>query len=395
MNKNEIAQKLHYAINNKNGSAKGKRTKDLKISLQRIQMLIAKPLTKAMCGLNKITKDDTILDKAETIVGLLNIEDGSLEKGVIQDIKFYISQLKSLQNGLSLEAIQKEIDSIDGKYELKCEISNGANFYSVVSNKIELEGIVLGRFRAGFLFIDGDIEFEAEALEPNPCRSSHSTTHPHVRSRCICMGDGYSPAVQAVREGRIEDAFDIILSVLNTYSEGDAYESLEDWDGNSCSRCGETYSEEDSFSCANCGDNICIDCSHYCESCDDCKCRGCLRDCNGCGDRYCCMESCEDCGYNFCSSCMEEEGVCSSCSRTCPLCESNCKASDFVDCESCAKECCIDCAPTCKTHNKPCCNKCIRECLECSDCLCEESISSLRFCETCQEEKETNETAKN
>ncbi|HUU98355.1 MAG TPA: hypothetical protein VM487_21695, partial [Phycisphaerae bacterium] len=83
---------------------------------------------------------------------------------------------------------------------------------SVITDRIELEGIDLGdfeiRLHVGNL---GAGQFNSLlsviALDPHPAASNRRVTHPHVNDEQLCAGDGRAAIQAALHNGRICDFF--------------------------------------------------------------------------------------------------------------------------------------------------------------------------------------------
>jgi hypothetical protein len=63
-------------------------------------------------------------------------------------------------------------------------------------------------------------------------------THPHVREKLLCEGDGAASIRRALAEGRLLDFFTLVRQVLETYNPGSAYVELSRWNGVTCKDCG-------------------------------------------------------------------------------------------------------------------------------------------------------------
>jgi hypothetical protein len=120
--------------------------------------------------------------------------------------------------------------------------------------------------------------FDVVAKEPNAAAGDFSCTHPHVRGAALCAGDAAFPIANALNEGRLGDAFQLINSVLHTYNPGSAYVDLDSWDGVGCADCGQTTSSDDLYCCEHCGHDYCNDCTRLCDRCDRTLCLGCATD---------------------------------------------------------------------------------------------------------------------
>ncbi|MFI5379016.1 MAG: hypothetical protein ACHRHE_06960 [Tepidisphaerales bacterium] len=188
---------------------------------------------------------------------------------------------------------------------------------------IELEGVYLGPF-AIELHVDrlsrsADVRcFEIVALEPNPPRCNESVTHPHVQDKALCAGDASVPISQALKQGRLADAFCLVRSVLLTYNPQSPYVALDAWDGESCHDCGGSMDADDACFCEHCDNRFCEGCMACCDLCD----RSCCRDCiemDPVSHQNCCpgcREICAECGRvvdkdNF----KTESGLCPECDR--------------------------------------------------------------------------------
>ena len=157
------------------------------------------------------------------------------------------------------------------------------------TERIEIEGIVLGRFEIQLclrdIASDGHKCFRAIALDPNPSSSNCSVTHPNVQDECICFGtDAGSMVGQALKEGRLLSAFMTTNAILNT-GGGDPYVSIEAWDESSeydthCEICeGRFDRENEGAYCDYCSHYVCDNHSSYCEGgCDVACCSSCVHD---------------------------------------------------------------------------------------------------------------------
>jgi hypothetical protein len=207
---------------------------------------------------------------------------------------------------------------------------------------------------------------QAKALSPNQHPEDSATTHPHVQDNVICLGDGYPPIVQAFQQGRLEDVFRLLTTLLKTYNSDSPHHPLESWEGYKCESCGfapanEHYScnhcgsemcEECRTSCADCSEKYCNECLYRCEGCEEIICHSCSSECNGCGDVFCteCIRKC-DCGVSHCEECQER---CTSCDEK--ICE-DC----MVICKNCGTGACEECIITCKNCKNDFCKACYDE----------------------------------
>lgn len=193
---------------------------------------------------------------------------------------------------------------------------------SVFTDQITLEDIYLGAFEIK-LFIDNipdmykNSPYRIIALDPNPAGSNEMVTHPHVSDEYLCEGDGHISIQRAIEQGRLNDFFTIVISILNTYNPDSPYVSLSDWAGYSCYDCGYTTSGEDNYYCEFCCNDFCDQCSTYCQICDQTMCLGCACKCPECDKPVCthCTAECRDCQSRFCKNCLTEDNLCKDCEQ--------------------------------------------------------------------------------
>ena len=250
---------------------------------------------------------------------------------------------------------------------------------SIKTHKITLSDgdneIELGDFKISFNL---DIRFDStlgevisiHALNPNPAQGRSDVTHPHVDEERLCAGDGDLLIRQALQQGRIEDAFKLVLAVLDNYNDDSPYVHLDEWNGEvySCKECGSDELREDTvYSCEDCGENFCEDCISACEKCNRAICTGCSRNCEECSCIMCerCAEDtvCKECDRMICEDCME---ICTNCGvKKCGECLKGCETCDAKICSDCSIECtecstpmCEDCKTTCENCGKVLCPEC-------------------------------------
>ena len=185
---------------------------------------------------------------------------------------------------------------------------------------IVLEDTALGRFRIELRWelIGRDRSYEVIAETPNTPENGEDVTHPHVRDRLLCEGEGKAPIRRALAEGRLLDFFMLVRQVLETYNPGSAYVELSRWNGVACKDCGYVMPGDDYGICDRCEDPLCSDCSVGCSRCDRYVCNGCSTTCEACERPLC--ESClqgTDSGRLLCPTCLEvtleesDENLCS------------------------------------------------------------------------------------
>ena len=137
--------------------------------------------------------------------------------------------------------------------------------------------------------------------------------HPHVATEGkICYGEGARPCVTALNSYRINDAFDIVRSLLNTYNNGSPYVRLSEWLGVTCEACKINNNPNEARECRACRSSFCASCTTACA--------------RGCGSRYC--KSCVDTA--------NQSGIkCESCNRTliCNHCDGVTKTHDYSETE--------------------------------------------------------------
>ena len=207
----------------------------------------------------------------------------------------------------------------------------------VVTDSIVLQGVELGSFAIEFVWsqlgsCSGSHCFEIVALEPNPACGQRGVVHPHVRDGDLCAGDATRPISQALKDGRLGDAFLLVRSVLTNYNPQSPYVSLDEWEGVTCSDCGGHIDLDDRFSCDGCEVNLCDGCSRCCEACVANRCTNCISSCDICDTACCqgCLQASES-----------ERHVCPSCFAKCSHCEQSVPTDELDDltcnCEECTE----------------------------------------------------------
>jgi len=219
------------------------------------------------------------------------------------------------------------------------------------------------------------------ALNPNPAQGRSGVTHPHVDDERLCGGDGDPLIRQALQQGRIEDAFKLVLAVLDNYNDESPYVHLNEWDG-------------EVYSCDECGaDDLTEDTIYSCESCDQIFCENCISLCDKCSRSICmqCSSHCEACDCNMCSRCAESTG-CETCKNTiCNECMETCVV--------CGKNRCGECLKGCEICDAKICENCLTNCAECETILCEDCKMTCdncgkKMCSECHEKDKCNMFAK-
>ena len=180
----------------------------------------------------------------------------------------------------SLGCIAAELLQLFAEFD-EVDILPKPDLIVVQTEPIELEGLALGSF-AIELHLDKlsqspDVAcFTCVALEPNPPTSNEDVTHPHVKNEELCAGDATVPIAKALRQGRINDAFCLVRSVLSTYNPTSPYVSIDGWDGRRCADCDCVTDSDYLQFCEDCEKDYCSDCISSCDVCHTGSCRQCL-----------------------------------------------------------------------------------------------------------------------
>lgn len=214
-------------------------------------------------------------------------------------------------------------------------------------------------------------------------KSSSGYVHPHIQknNETLCMGDGNSLATEALCQGRLEDYFLIIETVLKTYNSESSYVELSEWynpnhdDEFFCEQCDEWRSNDINYYCEECETNYCDGCSDSvsigcCIECGEWRCSDCSITCSDCEEKFCnnCCGSCANCGDSTCSSCLD----------TCIMCSQSFCGSCLKICEDCGDKICNHCIDECGFCKQERCTNCINS-QTCSDC-------GTGLCKSCSEE---------
>ncbi len=190
--------------------------------------------------------------------------------------------------------------------EVTCDLAD--HELRVTTSPIELDGFYLGPFeiRLDWEKLSLSPAYRVVALEPNQSSQLEEVTHPHVCDGHLCEGEGTTAIRSALREGRIGDFFLIVLNLLRTYSTGNAYVELDNWNGTACDSCGCYAAADTCWSCDSCGSTVCEECRIGCNSCDDSFCPNCIPACTHCQDSCCssCLTACSECHRNVCLQCL-------------------------------------------------------------------------------------------
>jgi len=189
---------------------------------------------------------------------------------------------------------------------------------SVVTEPIELEDVYLGSFSIQLCWsrlgkeMDGHC-LEIIALEPNPAASNDGVTHPHVNHGVLCAGDATLPLQNALKQGRLADAFCLVRSVLTHYNSKSPHVSLDNWGGDDCYDCGGRIQPDNPSECGSCENQHCSDCLASCHACEEYYCHGCLELCPLCQAPSCpgCLKRSAHSNKVFCSKCLRNCVACS------------------------------------------------------------------------------------
>lgn len=216
----------------------------------------------------------------------------------------------------------------------------------VVLYEIEAaEDVDLGlyRIRVAGTHTDGGAHSAVAWAEPSGGNTEQDGAwHPHSLGTSrggTCWGDGLEDINEALKEGRLVDASDLMEAMLREYNAAAPYVSLGVWTGANlgrCSDCGGEVSSDEAYTCIACGDQLCSDCAYSCAACSETfcqnhigRCQGCteyfcedhLSSCGICGEPYCedCLVTCDDCGGTGCASCVRnigDDSLCYACAES-------------------------------------------------------------------------------
>ena len=225
-------------------------------------------------------------------------EDQSRYKRIMFPTIFKLPTLKTIIEDLN--AIMKDFSGIN--FTDDC--------LTVEMGPFELEGVNFGSFQAALslkYLCMMDVEYSPQiyAVDPNYPKSDEVHPHPHVRGHEICLGGGRDVLYKSMSNARLQDCFQIISSVLNTYNGNDPYAHIERWTGEQCGNC-EVYYDPNN-------DGV------VCEKCEKPYCKSCVRGC---------------------------------CSKAAPVCY-KCEPSQF-NCSWCGKVLCSECVSLCKCNIRLC-----------------------------------------
>ena len=233
----------------------------------------------------------------------------------LENCRLQIEEARRPVSRLSVRDIWKDLVALEQEFE-ETQADLKERTLSVVTDRIVLEGIDLGRFQIVLAWDQGPAmsTYAVVALDPNPAATNPSVAHPHVQGERLCEGEGRAAIGQALEQGRFLDFFLLVRQVLETYGEDSAYVPLERWNGTQCEDCGQLVAANESTVCERCDSEICDDCSSSCGSCGRCCCGQCRSLCHACDEGCCtpCLHSCRTCEECFCSECLAG-GQCQCC----------------------------------------------------------------------------------
>ena len=223
------------------------------------------------------------------------------------------------------------------------------------TKEIILKNINLGEFNINIEILSSvHYALEVKALNPNPSSSNDKITHPNVEGNKLCLGEGSLTLEKALFEGRFYDAYELILTILNTVSES-PYVHIDDWNGLVCKNCESVCSDEDTTinECNDCEEECCSDCGFDCYTCSYLFHESCSKRCDYCKYKFCsgcfsysccknCFIECDRCGDNYVPDEISENGLCSDCEnyKNCEICDKEFKKDDLDENGTCYK--CIE-----------------------------------------------------
>jgi hypothetical protein len=205
--------------------------------------------------------------------------------------------------------IVADILALDAEFD-GLAINLEENLLHIETDPIVLEDTALGSFRIElrWALIGKERAYEVIAESPNTPENDEEVTHPHVRDRLLCEGEGAAPIRRALAEGRLLDFFTLVRQVLETYNPGSAYVELSRWNGVTCKDCGYIMPGDGYGTCDRCEDPVCSECSVGCSRCDRYVCSSCSTSCEACDRLLCesCLQAEDRSGQLLCPTCLEE-----------------------------------------------------------------------------------------
>lgn len=207
----------------------------------------------------------------------------------------------------SLRSLYSEVLGLSEEFD-KTHFDLKEGLIVVITEPIELEDVYLGEFEIQ-LHLDGlgkPHPYEVIAVDPHPAAADEVITHPHVRDKRLCEGDGRVAIRQALATGRLADFFQVVNQVLHSYNAGSAHAQLNEWFDIPCADCDDMTSQDSAYACLQCGKQLCGECAWECRGCLGHLCSACGQACPKCRRRFCdvCLHECAECEDQFCPSCL-------------------------------------------------------------------------------------------
>jgi hypothetical protein len=228
---------------------------------------------------------DTIYDCIHTLLrknsGLLGYRQNAIlctHKLILRDIQYLADVYLN---------VRFSIDTKEGPPALIC----------TTPRNIILEGIDFGLFDMYYYLCPKMSDWTyCYAQTPNKYRDC---THPHVKEDILCVGRGRDALRYYKRYGYIAQYFNVIYSILKTYSPGNEHENLIKWTYPhhccDCEKRGMNFGE-----CHCCHNKLCEDCQHECQYCHHVVC-------------YHHSVYCYICEQYVCDACYDTGGCCARC----------------------------------------------------------------------------------
>ena len=143
---------------------------------------------------------------------------------MVRELETYLQALPAL---LPAERIAKPSDiaadllALAGEFD-EVQIDLSERQVTVLTPSITLEELELGPFRIELHWERIGIQraYDLAAEEPYYPNGDEETTHPHVRGKTLCEGDGAKPIKAALSEGRLLDFFLLVRQILRNLQPG-------------------------------------------------------------------------------------------------------------------------------------------------------------------------------
>ncbi len=187
---------------------------------------------------------------------------------------------------------------------------------TVETHSIVLEEIDLGPFAIVLTLAPSKptLTYAVFARQPHPPTvTTRRLIRMFVTTR-FAKAKGDHPSTQRSPKG-LFDFFVLVRQILETYNPASAFVRLSDWQGVSCTECGQFDRAEELTYCHECETDLCYDCAIACEECGRDGCSRCQRSCHDCQRDLCeaCIGTCPACAERICSECLEDHS--SNCSE--------------------------------------------------------------------------------